>query len=150
MKNQDYTVSITVNATAQEAFKSINSVTAWWTENLEGHSKKLNDEFTVRFGEIHVSTQKIVELIPDKKIVWLVTDSKLNFTKDPSEWTGTKISFEISENESNQTQVRFTHLDLAKYECCDACSNAWGEYIQQSLLSLINTGKGKPTTIINN
>ena len=82
MKKQDYTASITVNATPQEAFKSINSVTKWWTENLEGSSQKLNDEFTVRFGDVHVSTQKLVEVIPDKKVVWLVTDSKLNFIKD--------------------------------------------------------------------
>ena len=50
MKEQDYTVSITVNATPQEAFKGINRVSQWWTENLEGSSQKLNDEFTVRFG----------------------------------------------------------------------------------------------------
>ena len=46
MKKQDYTVNITVNATAKEAFKSINSVTKWWTEYVEGSSQKLNDEFT--------------------------------------------------------------------------------------------------------
>ena len=44
MKKQDYNVSITVDATAQEAFKSINSVAKWWTENLEGSLKKLNNE----------------------------------------------------------------------------------------------------------
>ena len=60
MKKQDYTANITVNATAQEAFKTINSVTKWWTEDLEGGSKKLNDEFTVRFEDIHFSKQKLV------------------------------------------------------------------------------------------
>ena len=50
MKIQDYTVTITVNATAKEAFDSINNVSRWWTENLEGSSQKLNDEFTVHFG----------------------------------------------------------------------------------------------------
>src|SRR5882762_8138071 len=123
MKKQDYNVSITVNATAQEAFKSINSVTKWWTEHLEGNSKKLNDEFTVRFDDVHVSTQKLVEVIPDKKIVWLVTDSKLNFIKDKQEWTGTKISFEIGKKD-NKTQIRFTHEGLVPdRECFDACSN---------------------------
>jgi hypothetical protein len=145
MKAQDYTESITVNATAQEAFKDINSVTKWWTENLEGSSQKLNDEFTVQFGDIHASKQKFVEVIPDKKVVWLVTDSKLNFLKDKQEWTGTKISFEIFEKDK-KTQIRFTHLGLVpKIECFNDCSNAWSQYIQQSLLNLINTGKGQPT-----
>ncbi|MBC8046892.1 MAG: SRPBCC domain-containing protein, partial [Fimbriimonadaceae bacterium] len=79
MNDKDYNISITVNATAQEAFESINSVTQWWTENLDGSSQKLNDEFTVRFDDVHMSKQKLVEVIRDKKIVWLVTDSKLNF-----------------------------------------------------------------------
>src|SRR5260221_12141165 len=144
MKTQHYTTKITVNATSQVAFKSINSVTKWWTENLEGRSQKLNDEFSVRFGEVHVSTQKLIEFIPNKKVVWLVTDSNLNFIKDRQEWTNTKISFEISEKDS-KTQIHFTHLGLAPKECFDACSNAWSEYVHQSLLSLINTGKGQPT-----
>ncbi|HEY5746302.1 MAG TPA: SRPBCC domain-containing protein [Chryseolinea sp.] len=145
MKAQDYTTTIAVNATAQAAFQGINRVTKWWTENLEGRSEKLNDEFTVRFGDVHVSTQKLVEVIPDKKVVWLVTDSNLNFIGDKHEWTGTKISFEIFEQDK-KTQIRFTHLGLAPtVECFDACSNAWGQYIQQSLSSLVNTGKGHPT-----
>lgn len=145
MKEQDYTETITVNATAQDAFKSINSVTKWWTENLEGSSQKLNDEFTVRFGDVHVSTQKLVEVVPGKKVVWLVTDSNLNFIEDKHEWTGTKIIFEISEKDK-RSQVTFTHQGLApNVECFDACSNAWSQYIRQSLLSLINTGKGHPT-----
>lgn len=145
MKNKDYHTRIIVDAAAHEAFENINSVTKWWTENLEGSSQKLNDEFTVRFGDVHVSTQKLIEVIPDKKVIWLVTDSKLNFTKDEQEWTNTKISFEIS-NRGNQTQIDFTHFGLVpRIECFDACSNAWSEYIQQSLLSLITTGKGKPT-----
>ncbi|MEJ7830868.1 MAG: SRPBCC domain-containing protein, partial [Segetibacter sp.] len=137
MKEQDYTVSITVNATPQEAFKSINSVSKWWTENLEGSLQKLDDEFTVMFGDVHVSTQKLVEVIPDKKVVWLVTDSKLNFVKDKHEWTDTKISFEIAEK-GGKTQINFTHIGLVpQVECYSGCTNAWGQYIKGSLFKLL-------------
>ena len=142
---KDFSTTIVVNATPKQAFESINNVTKWWTENLKGSSHKLNDEFTVQFWDVHKSTQKLVEVIPDKKVVWLVTDANLSFTKNKGEWIGTKISFEISEKD-NKTQVRFTHQGLVpEIECFGDCSNAWTEYIQGSLLSLINTGKGKPT-----
>jgi hypothetical protein len=144
MKEQDYHTSITVDATAHEAFESINSVSLWWTENMKGSSQKPNDEFEVRFGDVHYSKQKLIEVIPDEKIVWLVTDSNLNFIKDKNEWTGTKISFEISK-QGTKTEIRFTHLGLAPaVECFDACSNAWSGYINNSLRNLITTGKGQP------
>src|SRR6185295_17559185 len=144
MAKLDYTTTILVNQTPKEAFKSINSVKKWWTENLEGKSKKLNDEFTVQFGDVHYSKQMLVEVIPDKKVVWLVTDSKLSWIKDKQEWTGTKIIFEIAKK-GKKTEVRFTHQGLTpQIECYSDCSNAWGGYIQQSLKSLINKGKGQP------
>jgi len=147
MKSKDYSVLIAVHATPDEAFKSINKVTKWWTENLEGSSAKLDDEFSVRFGDVHYSKQKLVEVVPGKKITWLVTDSKLNFIKDKQEWTGTKITFEIFEKD-NKTFIRFTHEGLVPgIECYGACSNAWSEYIQGSLLELVNTGKGQATAL---
>jgi hypothetical protein len=139
----DFTTIILVNQTPEEVFAAINNVRDWWQGEIEGNTKKLNDEFTYRFGEAHFSKQKVVELIPGKKIIWLVTESKLNFVKNESEWTGTKISFDISEI-NNKTQVRFTHVGLVpQIECYGGCSNAWGQLIQQSLFSLITTGKGK-------
>ncbi|WP_423126485.1 SRPBCC family protein [Gaoshiqia sp. Z1-71] len=144
MEEQHYQTSIVVDATAHEAFECINRVSRWWTENLEGSTQQLNDKFNVRFGDVHYSRQKIVELIPDQKIVWLVTDSYLSFLRDKNEWTGTKISFEIV-RQGRRVQVRFTHLGLFPgIECFDACSNAWEQYIRQSLQSLISTGKGQP------
>jgi hypothetical protein len=143
MANQDFTVSFLVDQTPTKAFNAINNVRGWWTENLQGNSQKLNDEFEVRFGDVHYSKQKLIEVIPDKKIVWLITDSRLNFIKDKNEWTNSKVSFEITEQD-NKTQVRFRHVGLVPAnECYRDCSNAWGYYVN-SLRSLITTGKGQP------
>ena len=144
MKNQDYTVNIIVNHSATDAFHAINNVSKWWTEHLEGSSKKLNDEFTVRFGDVHVSTQKLVEVIPDKKVVWLITDSRLNFVKDESEWTNMRIVFDITEKDG-KTQIKFTQVGLVPdVECYGGCSGAWDHYIKDSLFKLITGGKGIP------
>ena len=142
MTTTDFTTTITVDNSAKEVFNNINDARAWWQGEIEGESEHLNDEFTYRMLDFHYSKQKVVEIIPNKKVVWLVTDSKLSFTKNQSEWTGTKITFEISEI-NNKTQIRFTHEGLTpKFECFGDCSNGWSLLIKESLYSLITTGKG--------
>ncbi|HET6994268.1 MAG TPA: SRPBCC domain-containing protein [Chitinophagaceae bacterium] len=143
MKTSDLTITLLVDNTPEEVFNAINNVRGWWTgePGVEGNTEKLNDEFTYRYKDIHYSKQKVTELIPGKKVVWLITDSKLNFIKDKDEWTGTKIGFEIS-GKGNQTQVRFTHVGLAPgIECYHDCSNAWSSYINNSLRSFITKDK---------
>ena len=143
MNNQDFTTTILVEQTPTEVFNAINNVSGWWQGKIEGSTNKLNDEFTYRMEEIHFSKQKLIEVTPNEKVVWLVTESKWNFIKDKSEWTGTKISFEISKI-NDKTQLRFTHLGLVpNIECYGDCSNGWSQLIQKSLFSLITTGKGK-------
>jgi len=74
--------------------------------------------------------------------VWSVVDSRISGPVDPSEWTGTEITFDVSRKE-DQTEVRFTHRGLAPtFECYEACSNAWGLYLDGSLKRLVTTGVG--------
>jgi Activator of Hsp90 ATPase homolog 1-like protein len=141
---QNYTTTITVDQTPEEAFAAINNVRGWWMGDpgVEGSTDKLGDEFTYRYEDIHYSKQKITELVPGKKVVWLVLDARLNFTKDRAEWKGTEITFEISKK-GKQTEIRFTHVGLVpQFECFDSCSDAWGSYINGSLRKLITAGKG--------
>jgi hypothetical protein len=143
MSTSGFTTTILVDESPSTVFNAINNVRGWWQGAIEGDSTKLNDEFTYRMKEFHFSKQKVVEIIPDKKVVWLVTESQLNFIKDKTEWTGTNIIFDITEQD-NKTQLRFTHVGLnPDIECYGACSNGWQQLIQQSLFSLITTGKGK-------
>jgi len=93
---------------------------------------------------MHRSEQKITEFIPGKKVVWHVSDGYLGFVKDKSEWKGTDIVFEITKKD-DKTELRFTHVGLVPaFECYGDCSGAWGFYINDSLRSLITTGKGLP------
>ena len=144
MNDQNYTTTFTVDQTPEEVFAAINNVRGWWSEEIEGSTDKLGDEFTYRYKDLHYSKQKVTELIPGKKVVWLVLDSYLNFVEDKSEWKGTKIVFEISKK-GNKTEIRFTHVGLVpKQECYNACSDGWGFYINGSLRSLITKGRGEP------
>ncbi|MDB5088417.1 MAG: hypothetical protein JWR09_2411 [Mucilaginibacter sp.] len=146
MSNQDFTTSFLVNQTPKEAFEAINNVRGWWTEGVEGNTEKLNDEFSVQFWDVHYTKQRLIEVVPYIKIVWLITESKLTFIDDESEWTDTELVFDITTKEE-QTEVRFTHIGLVPQgECYKDCSNAWTGYINNSLKSLITTGKGNPTT----
>ena len=146
MENQNFTTTIMVDQSPKEVFNAINNVRGWWSEEIEGNTEKPDDEFTYHYKDVHRCKMKIIESIPGEKVVWLVLDNYFSFTKDKREWIGTKIIFDISVH-NNKTQLRFTHEGLVpQYECYDACVNGWSQYIQQSLVSLITTGKGQPNS----
>jgi hypothetical protein len=140
----DFTTTLLVNKTPEKVFNAINDVRGWWSTEIEGNTHKLNDEFVFEVKGVHYSKQKLVEVIADKKIIWEVTESDMTFIKNRREWTGTKIIFEIFEKD-DITQLVFTHEGLTpEVECYTACSPAWEQYIQHSLMRLIATGKGDP------
>lgn len=144
MNNQSFTTTLLVDQTPNEVFNAINNPRGWWSEEIEGSTEKLDDEFNYHYKDVHRARIKLIEVIPDKKVVWLVMNNYFNFTKDKSEWIGTKMIFEISEKDG-KTQLLFTHEGLVpQYECYDVCSDGWSNYIRNSLRSLITTGKGEP------
>jgi len=142
LSKTDFTTTFFVDQPAQEVYRAINNVRGWWQGEIIGNTDKPGDEFDYRMKEHHFSKQQVAELIPSEKIVWLVTDSRLNGLTDKTEWNGTKIIFELTEI-NNKTQVRFTHIGLVPaMECYGGCSGAWEQLVQESLFSFITTGKG--------
>ena len=143
MNNQNFTTTILVEQSPAEVFKAVNNPRTWWSEDIEGNTDKLNDEWAYHFKDSHRAKMKTIEMTPDKKVVWLVEDNYFSFTKDKNEWTGNKITFEISK-QGNKTQLVFTQIGLVPtYECYNPCRDAWTGFIQKSLLNLITTGKGQ-------
>lgn len=146
LDNKSFTTAIVVDQSPEEVFNAIKNVQGWWSEEIEGASSQRNDEFAYHYRDIHTCRIKLVEVIPNQKVAWLVKENYFNFIKDKSEWVGTKIIFEISKM-NTQTQLTFTHLGLVPtYECYEICHEAWTNYITRSLHKLITAGKGEPNT----
>jgi hypothetical protein len=144
MTAKNYTASFTVDQSPDDVFAAVNNVRGWWSGEIDGHTDKLGAEFTYRYQDLHRSTQKIAEFVPGEKVVWHVLDAQINFVKDKDEWDGTDIVFEIA-RKGGKTEVRFTHVGLVPtIECYGKCAGAWGYYINESLRSLVTTGKGDP------
>ena len=142
MKNKSYTATIEVAKSPQDVFNHIKDVSKWWSKDYEGSSAKLNDEFIIHHPGRHYSQQKLVEVIPNKKVVWLVTDSKLNWIeKDKYEWTNTKMVFEIT-TKGDKTVLHFTHEGLVpEKECYAKCEQGWNMVIKDWLFNFISRGK---------
>lgn len=145
MDNQDFKTTLITDASPSKVYDAVNNVRAWWSENIKGDTDKINSEFLYHYIDVHRARIKVIEMVPNKKVVWHVLDNYFKFTKDETEWKGTKIVFEITAK-GDKTELLFTHQGLVPdYECYQICHDAWTHYIQQSLKGLIEKGKGSPT-----
>lgn len=143
MKNKNFHTTIKVNASAEDAMKKISQVDGWWAKKFTGKAEKLNDKFTVDFGKTFVDF-KISELVPNKKVVWKVTDCNLHWINNKKEWNGTEVIFELS-GKNKSTQIDFTHVGLVPgVECYNDCEVGWTGHVTNSLVQFINDGKGIP------
>lgn len=141
---RNFTTTFSVDRSPQEAFEGIVNVRGWWSEDAEGVTDRVGGEFVHRYQDVHRCTVRVTELVPGRRVAWLVVDNYFNFIEDQAEWKGTEIIFEITEK-GGGAEVHFTHVGLVpQYECYDVCSNAWGGYLGGSLRNLINTGTGQP------
>ena len=144
MHDHSFTTSFTVDQTPEQAFAAINNVRGWWSEDIKGGTEKVGDIFNYRFRDIHRCTVKIKASVPGERVVWHILNNYFNFTADATEWKGTDVIFEIA-RKGGKTEVRVTHDGLVpEYECYDICSDGWTTYVNGSLKSLIETGKGQP------
>ncbi len=146
MNDMNYRHTIVVPQTSKEVHDAISRVADWWTINTDGNTKEVGDEFTVQFGDVHFTRQRITEAVNGKRIVWSVTESHLPWLKDMEEWKGTEIVFDIAVA-SEGTQVAFTHIGLTpQVECYVQCEKGWDYFIGTSLFKLLTEGVGLPDT----
>jgi uncharacterized protein YndB with AHSA1/START domain len=148
MDQHSYRTTFVVEATPDETFAAVNNVRGWWSEDLDGSTETVGAEFAFRGNHegvnVHRAQIQVAELVPGERVAWQVLDNHFAFTEDQSEWTGTRIVFELAPVDSG-TEVRFSHLGLLPaHECYDVCSNAWSGFLYDSLRHLVETGAGEP------
>lgn len=144
MTTPDFSITLLVPQTPEKVFSAIRDVRGWWSEDIDGHTVQFDDEFVYHYKDIHACRIRLTEVIPYKKMEWLVLENYFSFTEDKNEWKNTRIIFEVSEKD-NLTQLHFTHQGLTpEYECYEVCRDGWNNFINNSLYKLITTGKGQP------
>lgn len=146
MNGTNYQHTFVVPKTPTQVYDAITRVTDWWTINTDGDTKALGDEFTVQFGDVHGTTQRITESVSGERIVWHVTESHLPWLKDMEEWKGTDIIFAITPTQEGSS-VTVTHVGLTpNVECYAQCEKGWDYFIGTSLFKLLTEGVGLPDT----
>ena len=114
------------------ALATVEGLSGWWTRDTRGESK-VGGVMQFRFGTGGFD-MKVCELGPAKRVLWQVIDG-------PEEWVGTKISFDLKQND-DWTIVLFKHEGWKEpVEFMHHCSTKWGVFLL-SLKSLLETGKG--------
>ena len=142
MKKNDFSSTISATISADEAIKKISHVPEWWGVTFAGKSEKPNDQFTVKMGGDSFFNFTVTELIPGKRLIWLVTDCHMPWFADKKEWANTQLIFDLAENEGI-TELNFTHEGLTPdIECYKDCELGWTHWIQTSLFSYLTNGKG--------
>ena len=140
--NAKYTVAITVQKLPRDVFYHLlYNVSAFWPEQIEGQGFNLNDEFIFRTGDSHYSKNKVVELVPNRRLVWQVIDS-LRKT-DNFVWTGTRMIFELTPQDNN-TQIKFTYDGIVLENESERLEQVCDFVIKENLLKLLSREE-KPT-----
>jgi uncharacterized protein YndB with AHSA1/START domain len=123
-----------------KALATPEGVAGWWTTETRGDNKPggmITFRFTDDGRELGVFDMKILDLQPRTRVVWQVV-------KGPAEWVGTKIRFELKQ-EDGFTVVLFRHEGWKEpVEFMYHCSTKWATFLM-SLKSLGETGQGQPS-----
>jgi hypothetical protein len=139
-KPAKYSVEIELAKSPDDVFDHLIDLSKWWPEEFEGGPIKLNSEFIFRTGDSHYSKNKVIEFVPDKKLVWLTTQSIRK--TDNFEWTGTRMIFELTPK-GNHTQLKFTYDGVIPGDEADRLVQICDMTVKEMFYNFIVKGKGR-------
>lgn len=115
------------------ALTTLDGLAGWWTSDTTG-DPNVGGTILFRFGDRGRIEMKVVELVPNRRVLWQVTGG-------PQDWIGSKVSFDLSQD-GDHTAILFKHAGwAAPSEFMHACSTKWAMFLM-SMKSLFESGKG--------
>ncbi len=127
-----------VKSSIQDVYKALTTIdglAGWWTVTTSGDSK-VGGRIHFQFGDRGAFDMKVIELVPNTRVLWDVVDG-------PTEWVGTKVSFDLKQDDEQAT-VMFKHTGWVEpVEFMHHCSTKWATFLM-SMKALVETGKGAP------
>lgn len=141
--SQDYQYSVVAKVSPEDAYNKVARVSEWWNKKSTGKTQKVGDTFKVDWGQTWVDF-KVIEAIPNKRLVWNVENCQLPWLKNQTEWKDTRVIWDLS-TADGATEIRITHLGLTpEVECFGTCEAGWNFHVGKSLLMLLTEGHGLP------
>lgn len=127
-----------VQAPPREVFGTLTTrdgLAGWWTGDTRGRTGS-GGTIHFQFGERGFIEMKVLELVPERRVVWEVSGG-------PADWIGTRIIWELAP-EGTGTTIRFKHQGWREVsDFMGHCSTKWGTFLL-SLKALLESGKGAP------
>lgn len=144
----NYNATIRCPIPKEKAYAAIaEEMSAWWTP-MSSKFLAVGDRAKTDFGGqsywvFEAATLDAPDLIElDCCESHMVADD----LSDPTEWLGTRLRFEITE-EGNETTIHFTHIGLTpSMECYDLCKGGWDHFILGSLEKYLTGNGGQPNS----
>jgi len=137
-----YKTSVVIKAEKRSVFDALTkNIDAWWGKT-DNPLSRLNDEFTVSWGEPWYRF-RVIDFHPAEKISWECIDSRQiigDLQGVEKEWVGTRLYWEIQQQDSNEVEVTLFHEGLIpEFICYDVCSTTWDHYLSAELKSFLET-----------
>ena len=122
-----------------QALTDRDRLAGWWTHRTQGESKVgsvVTFRFTTDGEEIGGFDMKVLELQPNRRVLWEVVDG-------PAEWIGTRISFDLK-MDGDWAILLLNHMGWKEpVEFMHHCSTKWATFLL-SLRDLVERDVGRP------
>jgi hypothetical protein len=68
MSSPNFATTFSVDKSPEEAFHAIKDIREWWSQEIEGSTDQVGDEFTYHYKDMHRCTMRLTEAVPGRLI----------------------------------------------------------------------------------